>query len=161
MVSHGESWCGDISQSWQLAVAHFHSSDPHAAPSTSPHPPPISSQGKHPSHVHAQCPCRTCLCDVVSVMLCLCDVVSMCCVCAVCVCVCPVCDCVCVQCACRVFGVMSSIATFAFAYGGHNIALEIQSTLPMPPSTVGPMMKSVHAAFIPTGGYQGSGVLGF
>jgi Transmembrane amino acid transporter protein len=37
-----------------------------------------------------------------------------------------------------------------FAYGGHNIALEIQATLPSPPSTVGRMMRGVWAAFILT-----------
>ena len=35
----------------------------------------------------------------------------------------------------------------AFAYGGHNVVLEIQATLPHPPSTVKPMMKGVYVAY--------------
>ena len=35
-------------------------------------------------------------------------------------------------------------------YGGHNIALEIQATLPHPP-TVARMMRGVHIAFVFTG----------
>jgi amino acid permease len=49
------------------------------------------------------------------------------------------------------FGVFNAITTMLFAYGGHNIALEVQATLPSPPSTVGPMMKGVNAAFVLTG----------
>ena len=49
------------------------------------------------------------------------------------------------------FGVFNAITTMLFAYGGHNIALEVQATLPSPPSTVGPMMRGVNAAFILTG----------
>jgi hypothetical protein len=40
-----------------------------------------------------------------------------------------------------------------FAYGGHNIALEIQATLPSTPehpSTINRMMRGVWAAFILT-----------
>eukprot|EP00884_Botryococcus_braunii_P006433 jgi/Botrbrau1/15791/Bobra.4_1s0142.1 len=48
------------------------------------------------------------------------------------------------------FGIFNSIATMMFAYGGHNIALEIQATLPRPPSTYKRMMRGVWAAFILT-----------
>ena len=47
----------------------------------------------------------------------------------------------------RFSSVANAIATFAFAWGGHNIACEIQATLPCPPSSVGPMRRSVHATF--------------
>ena len=47
----------------------------------------------------------------------------------------------------RFSAVANAIATFAFAWGGHNIACEIQATLPMRPSSVKPMMRSVHATF--------------
>lgn len=50
----------------------------------------------------------------------------------------------------RVFGVFNALATAAFAYGGHNIACEIQATLPMPPSTVKRMLTSVHVTFFLT-----------
>jgi len=36
----------------------------------------------------------------------------------------------------KLFGVFNALATAAFAYGGHNIACEIQATLPLPPSTI-------------------------
>ena len=49
------------------------------------------------------------------------------------------------------FGVFNAITTMLFAYGGHNIALEIQATLPAPPSTVRRMMRGVNAAFVLTG----------
>jgi hypothetical protein len=51
----------------------------------------------------------------------------------------------------RVFDVFAAITTMLFAYGGHNIALEIQATLPQPP-TVRRMMRGVHIAFVITGG---------
>lgn len=41
----------------------------------------------------------------------------------------------------RVFGVFNALATAAFAYGGHNIACEIQATLPLPPSTIKRMVR--------------------
>ncbi|KAI8470815.1 MAG: amino acid transmembrane transporter [Monoraphidium minutum] len=50
----------------------------------------------------------------------------------------------------RVMDIFAAISTILFAYGGHNIALEIQATLPNPP-TVKRMMRGVHAAFIVTG----------
>ena len=44
-----------------------------------------------------------------------------------------------------ILSVFSSITTIFFAFGGHNIALEIQSILPHPPSTVKPKMSgSLH-----------------
>jgi amino acid permease len=49
------------------------------------------------------------------------------------------------------FAVFNAITTMLFAYGGHNIALEIQATLPAPPSTVRRMMRGVNAAFVLTG----------
>lgn len=49
-----------------------------------------------------------------------------------------------------VLSVFSSVTTIFFAFGGHNIALEIQSILPHPPCTVKPMMKGVHVAFLLT-----------
>lgn len=35
----------------------------------------------------------------------------------------------------------------AFAYGGHNVILEIQATLPSPPPTLGPYMRGVYIAY--------------
>lgn len=46
------------------------------------------------------------------------------------------------------FGVFNAIATVCFAWGGHNVALEIQATLPYPPSTVQPMMRGVNLAYL-------------
>jgi len=53
----------------------------------------------------------------------------------------------------RVFGIFNSLTTIAFAYGGHNIALEIQATLPAGPyeSTIPRMMKGMNVTFIMTG----------
>ncbi|CAK0779930.1 hypothetical protein CVIRNUC_004892 [Coccomyxa viridis] len=45
------------------------------------------------------------------------------------------------------FGVWNALGTVAFAYGGHNVVLEIQATLPSPPSTKRPMMKGVLVAY--------------
>ena len=50
----------------------------------------------------------------------------------------------------RVFGTFNALATAAFAYGGHNIACEIQATLPMPPSSLRRMMTSVNLTFFLT-----------
>lgn len=47
----------------------------------------------------------------------------------------------------RFSAVANAVATFAFAWGGHNISNEIQATLPCPPSSVRPMLRSVHATF--------------
>jgi len=46
--------------------------------------------------------------------------------------------------------VFAAISTILFAYGGHNVSLEIQATLPNPP-TRQRMMRGVHIAFIITG----------
>ena len=48
----------------------------------------------------------------------------------------------------RVFGTFNALATAAFAYGGHNIACEIQGTLPAPPSTLPRMQLSVLLTFV-------------
>ena len=47
-----------------------------------------------------------------------------------------------------IFGCFNALGTVAFAYGGHNVVLEIQATLPHPPSTVRPMMKGVLFAYV-------------
>ena len=61
-----------------------------------------------------------------------------------------------------VFGVFNALSTVLFAYGGHNIALEIQATLPFPPSTVPPMMRGVHVTFVLTGlCYFGVAIAGY
>jgi hypothetical protein len=58
----------------------------------------------------------------------------------------------------RVFDIFAAITTMLFAYGGHNIALEIQATLPSPP-TIRRMMRGVHIAFVVTGARRrGAGV---
>lgn len=49
-----------------------------------------------------------------------------------------------------VFNTANAIATIAFSYGGHNIAQEIQATLPLPPSTAKRMMRSVDLTFLLT-----------
>lgn len=49
------------------------------------------------------------------------------------------------------FGILNSLSTILFAYGGHNIALEIQATIPNPPpSTIPVMMKGVNITFAVT-----------
>ncbi|GBF95712.1 lysine histidine transporter 1-like [Raphidocelis subcapitata] len=50
----------------------------------------------------------------------------------------------------RVINIFAAMSTVLFAYGGHNIALEIQATLPRPP-TVQRMMRGVNIAFVITG----------
>lgn len=61
----------------------------------------------------------------------------------------------------QVFDVFNALSTIMFAYGGHNIALEIQATLPNPP-TVTRMMRGVHIAFVLTGiAYFGVAISGF
>ena len=46
------------------------------------------------------------------------------------------------------FGIFNSLGTIAFAYGGHNVVMEIQATIPSRPTqqkpnpTLGPMMVS-------------------
>jgi hypothetical protein len=55
----------------------------------------------------------------------------------------------------RVMGVFNAMTTVFFAYGGHNVALEIQATIPIggkhPLSTVPAMMRGVNVTFIITG----------
>lgn len=53
-----------------------------------------------------------------------------------------------------IFGVFNALGTIAFAYGGHNVILEIQSTLPSDPvksgkenPTLKPMMFGVYIAY--------------
>lgn len=67
----------------------------------------------------------------------------------------------------RIMGVFNAMTTVFFAYGGHNVALEIQATIPsdsktpnMQTSTVPAMMKGVNVTFLITGGGGGAGPLG-
>jgi hypothetical protein len=51
-------------------------------------------------------------------------------------------------------GIFNALTTILFAYGGHNVALEIQATIPVSgqqPSTVPAMMRGVNVTFIVTG----------
>ncbi|KAF8065609.1 LHT2 [Scenedesmus sp. PABB004] len=66
----------------------------------------------------------------------------------------------------RAMGVFNAISRVLFAYGGHNVALEIQATIPIggkhPASSVPAMMRGVNATFILTGLiYFGVSVVGF
>jgi amino acid permease len=62
-------------------------------------------------------------------------------------------------------GIFNALTSILFAYGGHNVALEIQATLPVDqkhPSTVPPMMKGVNVTFIVTGlAYFAVSIMGF
>jgi hypothetical protein len=54
----------------------------------------------------------------------------------------------------RIMGIFNAMTTVFFAYGGHNVALEIQATIGITekhPSTVRPMMIGVHWTFVITG----------
>lgn len=54
----------------------------------------------------------------------------------------------------KAMGIFNAMTTILFAYGGHNIALEVQATLPVSPkepSTVPRMMKGVNWTFCITG----------
>lgn len=54
----------------------------------------------------------------------------------------------------RVMGIFNAMTTVFFAYGGHNVALEIQATIGIDeknPSTVNPMMRGVNWTFLITG----------
>jgi hypothetical protein len=55
----------------------------------------------------------------------------------------------------RVMGIFNALTTVLFAYGGHNVALEIQATIPVggkhPLSTVPAMMRGVNVTFVVTG----------
>ncbi|KAK9815636.1 hypothetical protein WJX72_007252 [[Myrmecia] bisecta] len=48
----------------------------------------------------------------------------------------------------QVFGIMNSLGTIMFAYGGHAVLLEIQATLAAPPKVAHSMMKGVYAAYV-------------
>jgi len=66
----------------------------------------------------------------------------------------------------RVMGVFNAMTTVLFAYGGHNVALEIQATIPVggkhPSSSVPAMMRGVNWTFLVTGlCYFGVSILGF
>jgi len=66
----------------------------------------------------------------------------------------------------RCMGIFNAMTTIFFAYGGHNVALEIQATIPIGGkhgnSTVPPMMKGVNWTFLATGlCYFGVSILGF
>lgn len=55
----------------------------------------------------------------------------------------------------NVMGIFNAMTTIFFAYGGHNVALEIQATIGITeknPSTVRPMMRGVNWTFLITGG---------
>ena len=54
----------------------------------------------------------------------------------------------------RIMGIFNAMTTVFFAYGGHNVALEIQATIGITekhPTTVKPMMTGVHWTFVITG----------
>lgn len=54
----------------------------------------------------------------------------------------------------NVMGIFNAMTTIFFAYGGHNVALEIQATIGINernPSTVKPMMRGVNWTFLITG----------
>lgn len=55
----------------------------------------------------------------------------------------------------NVMGIFNAMTTIFFAYGGHNVALEIQATIPVGGkhslSTVPRMMRGVNVTFIVTG----------
>jgi hypothetical protein len=55
----------------------------------------------------------------------------------------------------RAMGIFNALTTVLFAYGGHNVALEIQATIPVggkhAASSVPAMMRGVNVTFIVTG----------
>ncbi|WIA23691.1 hypothetical protein OEZ85_000385 [Tetradesmus obliquus] len=65
----------------------------------------------------------------------------------------------------RAMGIFNALTTILFAYSGHNVALEIQATLPRTeahPTTVKPMMKGINITFIITGiAYFAVAIAGF
>eukprot|EP00775_Hariotina_reticulata_P008259 gene8259-8447_t len=66
----------------------------------------------------------------------------------------------------NVMGIFNAMTTIFFAYGGHNVALEIQATIPVGGkhghSSVPVMMKGVNWTFVATGlCYFGVAILGF
>jgi hypothetical protein len=63
----------------------------------------------------------------------------------------------------RLMGIFNAMTTVFFAYGGHNVALEIQATIAIDdktPTTVRPMMKGVNWTFFVTGGLAGCAAQG-
>ncbi|KAF8060318.1 LHT2 [Scenedesmus sp. PABB004] len=66
----------------------------------------------------------------------------------------------------RTMGIFNAISSVLFAYGGHNVALEIQATIPIggkhPASSVPAMMRGVNITFVVTGlAYFGVSIVGF
>ncbi|WIA19602.1 hypothetical protein OEZ85_005540 [Tetradesmus obliquus] len=66
----------------------------------------------------------------------------------------------------RVMGIFNALTSILFAYGGHNVALEIQATIPVggrhPLTTIPAMMKGVNVTFLVTGlCYFGVTIAGF
>jgi hypothetical protein len=55
----------------------------------------------------------------------------------------------------RAMGVFNALTTVLFAYGGHNVALEIQATIPVggkhASTSVPAMMRGVNVTFVVTG----------
>lgn len=47
----------------------------------------------------------------------------------------------------RIFKGFTALGAIAFAFGGHNVALEIQATMPSPPPTFKPYMRGVYFAY--------------
>lgn len=46
-----------------------------------------------------------------------------------------------------VLNAFNALGIIAFAYGGHNVILEIQATMPSPPATLQPYMRGVYVAY--------------
>ena len=58
----------------------------------------------------------------------------------------------------RLMGIFNAMTTVFFAYGGHNVALEIQATIAVndkQPTTVKIMKKGVDFTFVVTGKHAG------
>eukprot|EP00208_Stichococcus_sp_RCC1054_P002184 CAMPEP_0206149468 /NCGR_PEP_ID=MMETSP1473-20131121/37794_1 /ASSEMBLY_ACC=CAM_ASM_001109 /TAXON_ID=1461547 /ORGANISM="Stichococcus sp, Strain RCC1054" /LENGTH=520 /DNA_ID=CAMNT_0053546931 /DNA_START=237 /DNA_END=1799 /DNA_ORIENTATION=- len=47
----------------------------------------------------------------------------------------------------KILSGFNSLGIIAFAYGGHNVILEIQATMPSPPATLKPYMNGVYIAY--------------
>jgi amino acid permease len=61
-----------------------------------------------------------------------------------------------------VFNAFNALGIIAFAYGGHNVVLEIQATMPSPPATYRPYMRGVYVAYaVLTWCYAGVGITGY
>ncbi|CAK0783413.1 hypothetical protein CVIRNUC_006612 [Coccomyxa viridis] len=62
----------------------------------------------------------------------------------------------------KVFNIFNALGTIAFAYGGHNVVLEIQACMPAPPTTTKRMMTGVYIAYaIVAWCYLGVGFSGY